>query len=93
MAANLAQTIVSTPGPVYQGTLDPARPKALAENYTVHTREEPMPPKRRDTTPAAGATPARSNAVIGPNAPMQTPTPMARNFSGSNVGLPPSQVF
>jgi hypothetical protein len=93
MAANLSQTTVHTPGPVFRGTLDPARPKALAENYTVHTRDEPAPPKRREIAPTASVPPARPNVMLANHVPMGTPTPMARHFSGSNGGLPPAQVF
>jgi len=93
MAANLSQNTVYTPGPVFRGTLDPARPKAIAENYTVHTRDEPVPPKRRDIVPNPAVTPARPIAVMGNHVPMGTPTPMARQFSGSNGGVPLPQGF
>lgn len=56
LAPRLAQTLVRTPSQVYRGTLDPARPKAMAENYTVVTRPEivaPGPISRSRGPPAA----------------------------------------
>lgn len=94
LAAELAQTAVTTPGTIYRGTLDPARPKAMAENYVVHTRDEPVGTKRREAPATPAVTPNRSilpNAAVGraPQQPMMTPTPPVRHTSSFNGAIPP----
>jgi hypothetical protein len=94
LAAELAQTAVLTSGAIYRGTLDPARPKAMAENYVVHTRDEPVGAKRREAPATPAVTPNRSilpNATVAraPPQPMMTPTPPVRHTSSFNGAIPP----